>query len=98
MIHTIGLDADDTLWHNERIFADVEERQRQLLLPWAESPEVLDTQLAEVKRANLATYGYGVKSFTLTMVEFACQVSNHQIDPADIALLISWSGGEPPRR
>ncbi|KAG1648587.1 Uracil phosphoribosyltransferase [Nymphon striatum] len=89
MIHTIGLDADDTLWHNEQIFADIEERQRQLLLPWATSPEELDQQLAEVKRANLTTYGYGSRSRS-PWWSFACKVSDHQIDPADIAKLISW--------
>ncbi|KAG1648578.1 Adenosine deaminase 1 [Nymphon striatum] len=86
--HPIGLLAE-LRYRCTQIFADIEERQRQLLLPWATSPEELDQQLAEVKRANLTTYGYGSRSRS-PWWSFACKVSDHQIDPADIAKLISW--------
>ncbi len=33
MIETVMLDGDDTLWHNENHFADVEDRLRELLGP-----------------------------------------------------------------
>src|SRR5206468_8499664 len=64
-ITTVGLDADDTLWHNETIFRLTQERFRALMADVAE-PDVLDARLAAVERRNLSLYGYGVKGFTLS--------------------------------
>ena len=80
-ITTVGLDADDTLWHNETIFRLTQDRFRTLMADYAE-PEFLDARLAEVERRNLALYGYGVKGFTLSLIETAMDVT----------------GGEPPGR
>jgi putative hydrolase of the HAD superfamily len=80
-ITTVGLDADDTLWHNESIFRMTQARFRSLMADHAE-PEFLDSRLAEVERRNLALYGYGVKGFTLSLIETAMDIT----------------GGEPPGR
>jgi putative hydrolase of the HAD superfamily len=80
-ITTVGLDADDTLWHNETIFRMTQARFRELMSAHAE-PEFLDARLAEVERRNLALYGYGVKGFTLSLIETAMDIT----------------GGEPPGR
>ncbi|HEY0435233.1 MAG TPA: HAD family hydrolase [Phenylobacterium sp.] len=73
-ITTVGLDADDTLWHNETIFRMTQERFRTLMADHAE-PEFLDSRLAEVERRNLALYGYGVKGFTLSLIETAMDIT-----------------------
>ncbi|MFI4966637.1 MAG: HAD family hydrolase [Caulobacterales bacterium] len=80
-ITTVGLDADDTLWHNETIFRLTQDRFRALMAEVA-APEVLDARLATVERRNLALYGYGVKGFTLSLIETAVELT----------------GGEPPGR
>ncbi len=80
-ITTVGLDADDTLWHNETIFRLTQARFRDLMAEVA-APEVLDERLAAVERRNLALYGYGVKGFTLSLIETAMELT----------------GGEPPGR
>jgi len=80
-ITTVGLDADDTLWHNETIFRLTQERFRALMADVA-APEVLDARLAQVERRNLGLYGYGVKGFTLSLIETAMELT----------------GGEPPGR
>ena len=80
-ITTVGLDADDTLWHNESIFRLTQDRFRGLMAQVA-APEVLDARLADIERRNLALYGYGVKGFTLSLIETAMELS----------------GGEPPGR
>jgi len=80
-ITTVGLDADDTLWHNETIFRMTQARFRTLMADHAE-PEFLDARLAEVERRNLALYGYGVKGFTLSLIETAMDIT----------------GGQPPGR
>ena len=73
-ITTVGFDADDTLWHNETLFRLTQERFRALMADLAE-PQALDAKLAEVERRNLALYGYGVKGFTLSMIETAMEVT-----------------------
>jgi putative hydrolase of the HAD superfamily len=67
---TVGVDADDTLWHNETVFRLTQDRLADLLTPFAE-PADLAARLAEVEARNLRFYGYGVKAFTLSMIETA---------------------------
>lgn len=73
-ITTVGLDADDTLWHNENIFRLNHDRFCDLLAEVAERAE-LEAKLAEVERRNLRLYGYGVKGFTLSMIETAMELT-----------------------
>jgi putative hydrolase of the HAD superfamily len=73
-ITTIGLDADDTLWHNETIFRLTQDRFVALLASHAPEPE-LRARLAAVERRNLRLYGYGVKGFTLSMLETAMELA-----------------------
>ena len=48
-ITTVGLDADDTLWHNETLFRLTHDRFCDLLADVAERA-VLEARLAEVER------------------------------------------------
>ncbi|MDP3746830.1 MAG: HAD hydrolase-like protein [Phenylobacterium sp.] len=73
-ITTVGLDADDTLWHNENLFRLTHERFCDLLAEVADRGE-LEARLAEVERRNLRLYGYGVKGFTLSMIETAMDLT-----------------------
>jgi putative hydrolase of the HAD superfamily len=72
-ITTVGLDADDTLWHNETIFRLTQDRFVALLAPYADEPDLRE-RLAATERRNLHLYGYGVKGFTLSMIETAMSV------------------------
>ncbi len=87
-ITTVGFDADDTLWHNETIFRLTQERLKALLADHAE-PEVLEAKLAEVEKRNLRLYGYGVKGFTLSMIETAMEVTEHQAPGRLIAEILA---------
>jgi len=71
-ITTLGLDADDTLWHNETLFRLTQERFAELLSDFADR-DVLHARLADVEARNLRLYGYGVKGFTLSMIETAME-------------------------
>ncbi len=73
-ITTVGLDADDTLWHNETIFRLTQDRFRAMMADVA-PVEVLDARLAEIEKRNLRLYGYGVKGFTLSMIETAMELT-----------------------
>ncbi len=71
---TIGFDADDTLWHNERNFRLTEERFTDLLADYSDKDNLTERLLA-AERRNLRLYGYGVKGFTLSMIETAIEVT-----------------------
>jgi putative hydrolase of the HAD superfamily len=89
MIELIGLDADDTLWHNEPVYVDAREHLRTLLTRY-EAPENLGERLYETERRNLAHFGYGVKGFVLSMVETAIELTNGRIESPDIRTIIGW--------
>ena len=91
-ITTVGLDADDTLWHNETVFRLTQDRFYDLLSPHGDRP-VLEARLAEVERRNLALYGYGVKGFTLSMIETAVEIMGGEA-PAAVVREILAAGRE----
>lgn len=91
-ITTVGLDADDTLWHNESLFRLTQERFFALMGGVA-APEELDARLAAVERRNLALYGYGVKGFTLSMIETAMELTANEA-PARLVAEILAAGRE----
>ncbi len=74
----IGLDADDTLWENEQFFQITEERFRGLLADYAD-PEGLSDRLLEAEKRNIGHYGFGVKGFTLSMIETAIEITDGRV-------------------
>lgn len=89
---TIGLDADDTLWHNETIFRLTQARFLDLLAPHGERTDV-EARLAEVEGRNLRLYGYGIKGFTLSMIETAMELCDGGA-PAEVVREILAAGRE----
>jgi putative hydrolase of the HAD superfamily len=79
-VTTVGLDADDTLWHNETIFRLTHDRFVDLLAPHGDRA-ALEARLAEVEGRNLRLYGYGVKGFTLSMIETAMELTGGEAPP-----------------
>ncbi len=83
----IGFDADDTLWHNEPIFAMTEQKFEELLSAYC-SAEEIRRRLFEIETRNLHHFGYGVKGFVLSMIETAIELTDGQITGAEIQRLI----------
>lgn len=79
---TLGFDADDTLWHNESFFRRTGEEILRLLEPWCPRDTLQREQLA-AERRNIPLYGYGVKGFTLSVMETAISVSGGSV-PAKV--------------
>ncbi|MGB3246486.1 MAG: HAD family hydrolase [Sulfitobacter sp.] len=75
---TIGFDADDTLWHNERFFAMTQDHFAALLADYTAPTHLMDRLLA-AERRNLPHYGFGIKGFTLSMVETAIEVTDGKV-------------------
>ena len=91
-ITTIGFDADDTLWQNESFFRLTQDRFTALLADYAE-PDHLHDRLLAAERRNLGHYGFGVKGFTLSMIETAIEVTEGRV-PARVISDIIASGRE----
>ena len=88
-ISTIGFDADDTLWQNETFFRLTEQRFTDLLSEHG-AHEVISARLLEAERRNLRFYGFGVKGFTLSMIETAVEVTNGQVSASVIAEILGF--------
>lgn len=86
-IEVVGLDGDDTLWRNEEYFADTQEYFRDLLAPYADGTD-LDARLHATERTNLELFGFGVKGFTLSMIETAIEVSGGRVGSAEVQSLL----------
>jgi putative hydrolase of the HAD superfamily len=87
MIEVIGLDGDDTLWHNEPIFTVTQDRFRELLSRYVD-PEHIGARLLATEVRNLGVFGYGVKGFTLSMIETAIELTHGKIHAAEIQAII----------
>lgn len=82
ILSAIGFDADDTLWHNERFYKLTEARFGELLAEHAEGDHIAE-RLLEAERRNLKFYGYGIKGFTLSMIETAIELTEGRV-PASV--------------
>lgn len=85
---TIGFDADDTLWQNERFFRLTQERFAGLLEDYVDGAQLAERLLA-AERRNLGHYGFGIKGFTLSMIETAIEVTDGQVPDSVISELIA---------
>jgi putative hydrolase of the HAD superfamily len=83
----IALDADDTLWHNERLYVAAQARLADLLSTYHER-EWVQSRLYETEIANLAHFGYGIKAFALSMIETAVTLTEGRISGRDIQSLV----------
>jgi putative hydrolase of the HAD superfamily len=88
-ITVVGLDGDDTLWHNETRFNVTQADLRDLLHRHVPDADV-HAHLAETEMKNLGMYGYGVKSFTLSMIETAIQLTQGRIPASDLEVILGW--------
>lgn len=88
MLTTIGFDADDTLWQNEAFFRLTQDRFAALLADYA-APDHLQDRLLAAERRNLGHYGFGVKGFTLSMIETAIEVTEARVPARVISELIA---------
>jgi putative hydrolase of the HAD superfamily len=79
----IAFDGDDTLWHNESLYAAAQAEFRRLLAKHHPA-EVVDRGLYETEMRNLEFYGYGIKSFTLSMIETAIELTNGQVTAEEV--------------
>lgn len=88
-IRVVGFDGDDTLWHSETRFHVTQAEFRDLLRRHVPDADV-DARLADKEMQNLSIYGYGVKSFTLSMLETAIDLTGGRIPAGDLNTILGW--------
>lgn len=113
-IDVIGLDADDTLWHDERMFIDISTRFHRLLEQYLDldasnqtesssktensntdgqaedNQTAIEATIEHHERANLELFGYGVKAYTLSLIETAIASTKGRVTAYDIRQIIHW--------
>jgi putative hydrolase of the HAD superfamily len=83
----IAFDADDTLWHNEPYFDEAQAKFCELFADYASKQEILQLILSHQVK-NLPLYGFGIKAFTLSMIDSALELTNDQISGRGIKKII----------
>jgi putative hydrolase of the HAD superfamily len=89
-IEVIAFDADDTLWHNESLFTVTQTKFKQLLAAY-HSDEWIEAKLNETEMRNIKHFGYGIKGFTLSMIETATELTEGRISGREISAIISYA-------
>jgi len=83
----VCFDADDTLWHNLVHFQKSELAFGQMfgdILPAEEAT----SRLREMQKRSIKLYGFGTKTFTLSMIETALEITDRLVSGETIAKLI----------
>ena len=84
----IAFDADDTLWVNEPNYVDVKQKLCELLSHYIDQ-KTLEEQFYDAQIRNLQHFGYGAKSFILSMIETAIELTNGAITSVEIQQIIN---------
>ncbi len=77
-LKVLAFDADDTLWVNEPNFQEAERKFCSLLEDFMPQ-HTISRELLRTEIANLPLYGYGVKSFMLSMIETAMRITGKTV-------------------
>jgi putative hydrolase of the HAD superfamily len=86
----LAFDADDTLWHTERLYAETEKNFTQLLAQY-HAPDWINARLNQTETRNMAHFGYGIKAFALSLIETAIELTEGRITSQEIQEIIGWA-------
>ena len=86
-LKVIAFDADDTLFVNEPYFQETEQKFCALMSDYL-SEQGLSQELFKTEVDNLNLYGYGIKGYTLSMIEAALKISNNTLSVEAIEKII----------
>lgn len=88
-MRVIAFDGDDTLWHNESLLWEAEQKYHRMLERYMPAGD-LQNRLFETEMRNLRLFGYGVKAFTLSMIETAIEVSEGRVATSEIQGILDF--------
>jgi putative hydrolase of the HAD superfamily len=85
---TIAFDADDTLWHSEIFYQENEAALVDLVTPYGVDRQHILDIVHRIEIENLSPFGYGIKSFTISMIEAAIEATQGRVSTADVQRII----------
>jgi putative hydrolase of the HAD superfamily len=88
MIKWIGFDADDTLWDYEIIYHQAKDKITKILGDGYNTEQLLE-KLDDLEIKNIPLYGYGIKSYALSLFELLASSSTNSIQPVILSKFIS---------
>ena len=88
-IKAVAFDVDDTMWINEPYFQQIEDKFSILLEDFATKHNI-SQELLKTEIQNLSFYGYGVKGYTLSMIETALNITNKKLDIGIIEKVLNF--------
>lgn len=91
-MNTVAFDADDTLWHNEPYYLEAGASFKRLLSVYASAAEI-ERALGEIEIRNVSLYGYGIKSYTLSMLEAAIALTDGRITGGEMRAVLELGQG-----
>jgi putative hydrolase of the HAD superfamily len=83
----IALDADDTLWHNETLYRASRNEFVRLLADVA-SEDTIVNKLDQIEGRNLEPFGFGIKAYTLSLIETAVELTDGQVSGRTVAQIV----------
>jgi len=87
MITVIGFDADDTLWDYEIIYHRARPKIAKILGDGFDL-EQLFSQLDQAEIRNIPLYGYGIKSYALSLIETVARLTDQPITGGTLLELV----------
>jgi putative hydrolase of the HAD superfamily len=84
----IALDADDTLWHNELHYRQTRDEFVRLLAGTAPEQTIIDT-LDATEGRNLEVFGFGIKAYTLSLIETSIELTGGKVTGAEVQQIIN---------
>lgn len=89
-IKVIAFDADDTLWINEPYFRDTAALFNDMFSGYMDK-EKLSEEALSTEINNIKLYGYGIKGFTLSLIETACRITDNRVTAEEISRIIGFA-------
>ncbi|MBS0432705.1 MAG: HAD family hydrolase [Proteobacteria bacterium] len=90
MIELVGFDGDDTLWHSEGYYQHAGVEFQRIVGAYVDLGDAqVRSRMLAAQRRNLALFGYGAKSMTLTMIETAIELTDGKIPARDLHRIVA---------
>ncbi len=90
MFQLVAFDADDTLWHNETVYHETLARFQDLLAGYVDA-HALEEALFQTEMRNLPYFGYGLKSYILSMIETAVEITGGRVRADELGRLVDFA-------
>jgi len=89
MIEILAFDGDDTLWHNEAAYLEAASKFESLMAT-KYGLTGIDGEIYKTEKENIQIFGYGVKSYTISMIETAVRLTDGRVEGRHVAEIAGY--------